>query len=33
MKMPKNNQKINLIYVKGFYLYEIIFGQTTKYRR
>lgn len=33
MKMPKNNQKINLIYVKGFYLYEIIFGQAIKNKR
>ena len=32
MKTLKNNKEINLIYVKGQYLYEIIFGQTTKYR-
>lgn len=32
MKALKIDGKINLIYVKGFYLYEIIFGQTIKYK-
>lgn len=32
MKMLKNNKIISLIYVKGFNLYEIIFGQAIKYK-
>ena len=32
MKMLKIDGKISLIYVKGFNLYEIIFGQAIKYK-
>lgn len=31
MKILKDNKYINLIYVKGNYLYEIIFGQAAHY--